>query len=131
MTRQLIDFYETIEDIVKSDATKKVDLTYKASCEELNELQLTFNKVAKTINITNKVVKEGEEYHAILDYAEAYHIFEDFENQRQMGICLSNIAAIRFSIQEYEKANAGFDKAARFLEEEIIQNDLSWNDHCN
>ena len=82
MTRQIINFYETMEDILASDETKKVNLTYKASCAELNELQLTFNKVAKTINITNKSVKEGEEYRAMLDYAEAYHIFEDFENQR-------------------------------------------------
>ena len=64
----------------KKSKFKKVDLTYKASCAELNELQLTFNKVAKTINITNKTVKEGEEYRAMLDYAEAYHIFNDFEN---------------------------------------------------
>ena len=64
----------------KKDKPTKVDLTYKASCAELNELQLTFNKVAKTINITNKTVKEGEEYRAMLDYAEAYHIFNDFEN---------------------------------------------------
>ena len=40
ITRQIIDFYEKVEDIVNSDGTKKVELTYSASCEELNELQL-------------------------------------------------------------------------------------------
>ena len=50
----------------------------------------------KTINITNETVKEGEEYLALLDYADAYHIFMDYRNERQMGICLQNMAAIRF-----------------------------------
>ena len=40
-----------------------------------------------------------------------------------MGICLSNMAAIRFGIQEYEIAHICFDQAAKFLEEEIDQND--------
>ena len=82
MTRQIINFYETMEDILLIDGTKKVDLTYSASCAELNELQLAFNKFAKAINIANETVKEGSEYRAMLDYAEAYYIFSDFENQR-------------------------------------------------
>ena len=47
-----------MDDILAMDTKKsKVDLTYKASCEELNELQLAFNDFVKTINITNKTVK--------------------------------------------------------------------------
>ena len=34
----------------------------------------------KTINITNKTVKEGEEYHALLEYADAYNSFEAYSN---------------------------------------------------
>ena len=80
MTRQIINFYETLEDILLSDGTKNVDLTYSAYSAELNELQLAFNKFVKVINISNKTLKEGSEYRAMLDYAEAYHIFADFEN---------------------------------------------------
>ena len=54
MTRQIIHFYETLEDILAYDA--RVDLSFKPSCAELNELQLTFNKIAKTINITTKTI---------------------------------------------------------------------------
>ena len=72
-----------MEDILAVDKKNdKVDLTYKASCEELNELQLAFNDFVKTINITNETVKEGEEYSALLDYAEAYHIFKSYDNKR-------------------------------------------------
>ena len=105
MTDQVIQFYETMEDILAIDTkTHQVNFTYKASCEELNDLQLAFNKFAKTLNISNRVVEQGQEYRALLDYAEAYHIFSDFDNKRQMGICLSNMAAIRFQINEYKLA---------------------------
>ena len=56
-----------------------MDLTYKASCEELNDLQRTFNKVAKMIKITNKTVRDGYELRALLDYAEALSVFEEFQ----------------------------------------------------
>ena len=42
-----------MEDILLSDGTKKIDLTYSASSAELNELQLAFNKFVKVINISN------------------------------------------------------------------------------
>ena len=72
-----------MEDILAEDRKHhKVDLTYKASCKELNELQLAFNDFVKTINITNKTVKEGEEYRALLDYADAYHSFKGYGNKR-------------------------------------------------
>ena len=59
-TKGIVWYYETLEDILNMQG--RVKLTYKASCEELNELQKAFNKFAKTINITNKTIKEGEEY---------------------------------------------------------------------
>ena len=83
MTGQVIYFFETMEDILEVDTKKqKVDLTYKASCKELNELQIEFNHFVKTINITNKTVKEGEEYLALLDYADAYYSFKGYKNER-------------------------------------------------
>ena len=88
-----------------------MDLTFKASCAELNELQLTFNKVAKMIKITNKTVNKGYELRALLDYSEAYFVFKEFQDGHQVGICLSNMGAIRFSIFQYEKANLSFSRA--------------------
>ena len=83
ITGQVIYFFETMEDILAVDTNNHtVNLTYKASCEELNELQLAFNEFIKTINITNETVKEGEEYLALLDYAEAYHTFKGYKNKR-------------------------------------------------
>ena len=83
MTSQVVSFFETMEDILAVNTKNhKVDLTYKASCEELNELQLAFNDFVKTINITNKTVKKGEEYKALLDYSEAYHCFKGYKNEK-------------------------------------------------
>ena len=59
-TKGIVWYYETLEDILEMEG--KVKLTYKASCQELNQLQKAFNKFAKTINITNKTIREGEEY---------------------------------------------------------------------
>ena len=53
-------------------------------------------------------INKGDEYQALLDYAEAYYIFEDYQNQRQMGICIQNMAALRFEIKEYNLANLRF-----------------------
>ena len=97
MTSQIIDYYEKL-DVLTSDVTRKGELTYSASCLELNELQNTFNKVFKVCNIANDSVKEGSEYRAMLDYAEAYHIFKEFDNQPNMYTCLSNMGAIKFSM---------------------------------
>ena len=33
-------------------------------------------------------VKKGDEYKALLDYADAYYIFKGYQNERQMGICI-------------------------------------------
>ena len=69
MTRQIVHFYETLEEILSQDLKDKlkyskkygavdnfnkdsnVELSYKPACKELNELQEAFNKFAKTINI--------------------------------------------------------------------------------
>ena len=68
-----------MEDILAVDTKNHtVNLTYKDSCEELNELQLAFNDVVKTINIANEIVKEGEENLALIHYADAYHIFKGY-----------------------------------------------------
>ena len=74
---------ETLQSILASDGgKKKLELTYKASCHEVNELQLTFNKMAKTFNITNKSLIEGQENKSLIEYAEAYMIFKEFNNKR-------------------------------------------------
>ena len=110
MTKQIIIFLETLESILASDAKqKKLELSYKASCFEVNELQLTFNKMAKTFNITNKTLEEGKELQRIMEYAEAYQIFKDFDNKRQMGICISKMGAIRFTLGQLETAQHRFD----------------------
>ena len=86
LLKQVIYLYETCEEILrisKDDTTDKdFTLSYKASSEELNELNLAFNQVAKIINIGNQSTKEGDETLAILQYNEAYQIFKDFKNQR-------------------------------------------------
>ena len=94
-------------------------LTFKQSTAELNELHLTFNKVAKTINIANTTIKEGEEAKAILNFNEAYHIFKDFNNERQMSVCISNIGGLRMQIKSYRWAAVAYAQAAESMELEM------------
>ena len=109
-----------MEDILQSDSKqKKVELSFKPSSFELNDLHLTFNKVAKTINIANQKTRKGEEYKALIDYSEAYHIFADFQNNRKMGICLSNIGTLRMRLKEYSRAEIAFTQAAESIQKEL------------
>ena len=106
MTNQIVFLFETLEDIlINNTKGGKIDgLTYKASNEELNELHLTFNNVAKAMSIAHGTVKEGEEPQALLNYSEAYHIFRKHKNMRHMGVCLSNIGSLRLQMKEYNWA---------------------------
>lgn len=56
MTAQIINLYETLYQIASDSKRKEgaVELSFKRSCKELNELQLTFNRVARTINLATK-----------------------------------------------------------------------------
>ena len=55
MTAQIIFLYETLYQIA-SDRKRKgaVELSFKHTCKELNELHLTFNRVARTINLPSQ-----------------------------------------------------------------------------
>ena len=59
MTAQIIYLYETLYQI-SSDRKRKgaVELSFKQSSKELNELHLTFNKVARTINLATQSMSE-------------------------------------------------------------------------
>ena len=58
-TSQIIHLYETLYQI--ADDTKRkgaVELSYKPSCKEINELHLTFNRVARTINLASSSITQ-------------------------------------------------------------------------
>lgn len=87
MTAQIIHLYETLYQIA-SDRTRKgaVELSFKHTSKELNELHLTFNKVARTINLASLTMKDTiEDEHALaqslLGYADAYHIYHEYDTE--------------------------------------------------
>ena len=53
MTSSIITLYETLYEIQSEQKDKKrtVELSYRETSKELNELHLTFNRVARTINL--------------------------------------------------------------------------------
>lgn len=49
ITLQIVRLFETLEKITSNKSHHTAVLSFKKSSKELNELSLTFNKVAKTI----------------------------------------------------------------------------------
>lgn len=113
MTLQIVRLYESLELITSNESAKSAELSFKKSSKELNELSLTFNKVAKTIKIATTSIKEGDEAQALLNYHEAFNIFSDFKNVREQGVCLNNIGTIFMKRHEYLKAYSYFERATQ------------------
>ena len=59
MTAQIIHLYETLYQIAQDRKNKRgaVELSFKHTSKELNELHLTFNRVARTINLATQSMK--------------------------------------------------------------------------
>ena len=100
MTEGIIYLYETLYEIAsekKKDGA--VELSFRANCRELNELNITFNSVARTINLAyskmSSHLTEEQQAQALLSYADAYHIYSEFdENHSQKGVCLANMGSV-------------------------------------
>lgn len=58
MTYNIINLYETLYEmsgeLKASKKTETVELSYRETSKELNELHLTFNRVARTINLATQ-----------------------------------------------------------------------------
>ena len=68
ITRGIITLYETLEDIQNQKKGRaKTILSFKKSAFELNELHLTFNKVARTTMLTSSRNNDEMEK-ALLDF---------------------------------------------------------------
>ena len=86
MTANIISLYETLSEIQverKGKHKGAVELSYKETSRELNELHLTFNRVARTINLASQSMKERlteeQQAQALLSYGDAYHIYHSFD----------------------------------------------------
>ena len=119
MTNQIIALYETLFQINMNRKNKKkavMQLSFKYSSKEINQLHLTFNAVARTLNLASmslkKTMSDEELSMALLSYADAYKIFEQFgEESEQKGICLANIGSIMLQKGDYIKAMQYYKKA--------------------
>lgn len=60
ITQNIINLYETLYEISGERKGKRgaVELSYKPTSKELNELHLTFNRVARTINLASKTMAD-------------------------------------------------------------------------
>ena len=122
MTHQIIRLYENLEqitaDIKKGTKTASgakqaaTTLSFKKSNKELNDLQITFNKVAKSLQIATQAETQGNSAQALLNYHEAYSTYQEYDNVKEQGVCLNNIGSIFMKRKEYDKAESYFKKAA-------------------
>jgi hypothetical protein len=59
ITAQIIHLYETLYQIASHRKTKgAVELSFTQTSKELNELHLTFNRVARTINLATQSMSD-------------------------------------------------------------------------
>ena len=104
MTQNIIFLYETLYEISSEQKGGKkgaVELSYKDTSKELNELHLTFNRVVRTMNLASQSIStiqtKEQLAQSLLSYADAYYIFNEFdENHSQKGVCVANIGSIMF-----------------------------------
>ena len=111
ITRGIINLYETLQKIQDQKAInaqqKTTVLSFRFQSHELNQLHTTFNNVAKTILLAADSQKKDENKNkTLLNYSEAYGIFEDFNDAKHKAICLSNIGAIMLQKKDYSIALA-------------------------
>ena len=114
MTHKIIWVYETLEEVLRRyEAEKgKIQLAYKASSQEINELQLNFNKVAKTLSLADQSTDKKENEIALLNYSEAYSFFREIsETHSQLGVCLMNIGTIMMREKDLLGAIQCFNEA--------------------
>ena len=83
-TAQVIHLLETLYQISSErEANGAVQLSFKETSLELNELHLTFNRVARTVNLAtcsmSDQLTEEQLAQALLTYADAYHIYSEFD----------------------------------------------------
>ena len=81
---------------------------------------MTFNRVARTMALATQsmAVQESEEKQAqaLLSYADAYHIYTEFDvNHKQKGVCLTNIGSIMMQQRDYKKARQYYNDAIKNL----------------
>ena len=121
VTRGIIQLYETLEEILiqkeKSGKTTAV-LKYKKSSLEVNQLHLRFNEVARTAILASSGMGDEKEK-ALLNYAEAYYIFVEFNDDKHRGICLANIGAIMMQKKDYDMAYVSFNLSCKIISESI------------
>ena len=85
MTAQIIHLYEMLYQIATDSKRSQgaVVLSYKDTSKELNMLNLTFNRVARTINLATESMSkhqtEEAQAQALLSYSDAYHIYDEFD----------------------------------------------------
>ena len=93
-----------------------MELSFRETSKELNELHLTFNRVARTINLATQSlqsqVTDEQQAQALLSYADAFHIYSEFdEHHSQKGVCLANIGAIMMQKGDYRKSRLYYSDA--------------------
>lgn len=130
MTKQVVTLYENLNEISQKSKGKQggqrnvVELKFVPACKEMNALNLTYNKFAKIISLATTFDQDQNEK-ALLNYSEAFGIFEDFDDQHQQGVCLTNIGTIFMQKEDYDMAYVCFNESETYMniaiEEETIR----------
>ena len=67
---------------------------------------------------------EHAQAQSLLNYADAYYIYQEFENMPQQGVCLANIGSIMYQRGDLKKAIKYYDKSIEVIEEALANSEL-------
>ena len=59
--------------------------------------------------------EKNSEEKALLNLADTYNVFGEFENEKEQSVCLSNIGAIMQQKGDYEMANLCFEESTEIM----------------
>lgn len=123
IVRPMDDLLEILDRMMNGDLDIDIQEHYQVCSQELTSLYSVFAKLKIVLRFREKVYF-SEESRAIMNYAQALALFNEFKNTKGAGICYNNLGIIHFKNKRYFQAVECYAKALESAEILNQSNDL-------
>ncbi|CAG9333893.1 unnamed protein product [Blepharisma stoltei] len=115
IVRPMDDLLEILDRMMNGDLDVDIEDHYQVCSQELTSLYSVFGKLKVVLRFREKVYF-SEESRAVMNYAQALALFNEFRNIKGAGICYNNLGTIHFKNKRYYQAAECFAKALECAE---------------